>query len=140
MARRRPGSNSDVLIVLFLGGIVWAGSKILAVTGWIVPIAVILGIVLLIAIRNDARKRARIQALRDKYSEDVVKRILAGQIWQGQTEDQLVDTLGRPLEVDRKILKTTRREIWKYKQTSAQRFGLRITVENGYVMGWDHKG
>jgi hypothetical protein len=140
MARRRSGSNSDVLIVIFLGGIVWAGSKILAVTGWIVPIAVILGIVLLIAIRNDARKRARIQALRDKYSEDVVKRILAGQIWQGQTEDQLVDTLGRPLEVDRKILKTMRREIWKYKQTSAQRFGLRITVENGYVMGWDHKG
>ena len=112
----------------------------MAVTGWVVPIAVVLGVILLLAIREDSRRRARIQALRDKYPEDVVQRILAGQIWQGQTEDQLVDTLGRPVEVDRKILKTMRREIWKYKQTSAQRFGLRITVENGYVSGWDHKG
>jgi hypothetical protein len=91
-------------------------------------------------IRQDVRKRARIQALREKYPEDVVQRILSGQIWQGQSDDQLVDTLGRPVDIDRKVLKTMRREIWKYKQTSAQRFGLRITVENGYVVGWDHKG
>jgi uncharacterized membrane protein len=92
------------------------------------------------AIRQDARKRSRIQALREQYPEYVVQRILSGQIWQGQSEDQLVNTLGRPVDIYRKVLKAMLRKIWKCKQTSAKRFGLRITVENGYVVGWDHRG
>jgi len=138
MGRRRNTDGGFVLLVI--GGLVlWALSRILDVTGWIVPLAVVLGIVVLMALRKDARKRARIAALRARYPEDVVQRILAGHIWQGQSEEQLIETLGQPVEVDHKVLKTVRREVWKYQQTSAQRFALRITVENGYVMGWDKK-
>ncbi|WP_250623324.1 hypothetical protein [Pinirhizobacter soli] len=138
MGRRRSSDGGFVLLVIG-GFILWALSRILDVTGWIVPLAVVLGIAVLVALRNDARRRARIAALRARYPEDVVQRILAGHIWQGQSAEQLIDTLGQPVEVDRKVLKTMRREVWKYRRISAQRFALRITVEDGYVMGWDKK-
>jgi hypothetical protein len=32
-----------------------------------------------------------------------------------------------------------RREIWKYGRISARRFRLRVTIDNGLVVGWDRK-
>jgi hypothetical protein len=41
--------------------------------------------------------------------------------------------------VDRKLLKTMKREIWKYNPRGVNRYGLRITLDNDIVSGWDHK-
>lgn len=48
-----------------------------------------------------------------------------------------MDSLGRPLDIDQKVLKT--KEVWKYNQTGKGRYALRITLENGEVVGWDQK-
>lgn len=83
---------------------------------------------------------ARHAALTTKYSDKkIVDDIMRGAYWQGQTAEQLLDSLGQPADIDEKVLKTRKREIWKYHQLSANRFGLRITVENDVVAGWDEK-
>ena len=59
--------------------------------------------------------------------------------WQGQTAEQLIDSLGRPEDIDQKILKTKKKEIWKYNHQGGNRYGLRITLDNDHVVGWDQK-
>jgi hypothetical protein len=69
----------------------------------------------------------------------LVQKIFNGYFWQGQTEAQLMDSLGPPVAIDNKLLKTKVREVWKYRQQGVNRFALRITVEDGYVSSWDQK-
>jgi len=59
--------------------------------------------------------------------------------WIGQTSDQLVESIGIPHSMDNKMLKTKKREIWKYYHRGANRFGLRITLDEDSVTGWDQK-
>lgn len=59
--------------------------------------------------------------------------------WQGQSAEQLKDSLGAPVDVDEKVFKSKTKQIWKYHQTGMNRFGLRITVENEFVVRWDEK-
>jgi uncharacterized membrane protein len=140
MARRSSSAEASLIVLAIVIGLpIYLAMKVIDVTGWIVPLAVIVLIVVLVIASRANKRRKLIEELRRKYPEDVVQRILAGQIWQGQTEGQLIDTLGSPIEIDRKVLKTMRREIWKYGRISARRFRLRITVENGTVTEWDHK-
>jgi len=140
MARRSSSAEASLIVLAIVVGLpIYLAMRVIDVTGWIVPLVVIVAIVALVMASQASKRRKRIEELRRKYPEDIVQRILAGQIWQGQTEGQLIDALGSPAEVDRKVLKTMRREIWKYGRMSARRFRLRIIVENGTVAGWDHK-
>jgi len=76
----------------------------------------------------------------EKYGdEEVVQLILHNDFWQGQTQEQLLDSLGMPLDVDQKVMKTKIKEVWKYKQTGKNRYALKIVVENGVVVSWEHK-
>lgn len=85
-------------------------------------------------------KRKRRKRLLEKYGDhEIVAMIMKRMFWQGQTPEQLIDSLGAPIDIDKKILKTKSKEIWKYDQRGKGRFGLRITVENGIVIGWDKK-
>lgn len=85
-------------------------------------------------------KKKRREALLTKYGDaKIVEMILSSSVWQGQTQEQLLDSLGNPVDVDQKVLKSKTREIWKYNQTGSNRFGLRITVEDKVVVGWDKK-
>jgi len=59
--------------------------------------------------------------------------------WQGQTSDQLLESLGSPKDVDKKLLATRKREVWKYNRRGVNRYGLRITLDNDIVAGWDQK-
>jgi hypothetical protein len=36
-------------------------------------------------------------------------------------------------------MKTKTKEVWKYHQRGANRYGLKITLENGRVVGWENK-
>lgn len=87
-------------------------------------------------IRGNSRKKR----IREKYGNgELAHRIINGVIWQGQTSAQLIDSKGEPVDIDQKVLKTKAKEVWKYHQTGRNRFGLRITLENGVVIGWDEK-
>ncbi|MFK7816493.1 MAG: hypothetical protein AB8B92_09160 [Gammaproteobacteria bacterium] len=60
-------------------------------------------------------------------------------LWQGQTAEQVIDALGKPKDIDRKVLKTKTKEIWKYFPSGHRQYDLRITLDNDEVVGWDDK-
>jgi uncharacterized protein len=99
-----------VLFVLFLGGLYVA-----------------------VKIANSARRKRLLIA---KYGEAVAARIIAREIWQGMTDEQLIESWGRPVEIGSEVMRTKTKQIWKYGQTGKNRFTERVTVENGIVSGW----
>jgi len=62
-------------------------------------------------------------------------RIMQHSFWEGQTSEQLIDSLGNPLSVDQKIFKSNKREVWKYNRKGSNRYGLRITLDGDTVVG-----
>lgn len=140
MTRRPKSAEASLLVLALVIGLpLYLAQKVLATTGWIMPVVCVAIVIGLVVAFRMIKRRERIAMLHKKYSPETVQRILAGMIWQGQTEEELIDTLGRPSEIDRKVLKTMRREIWKYGRISARRFRLRVTIDNGLVVGWDRK-
>jgi uncharacterized protein len=83
--------------------------------------------------RRRAAERLRLVA---KYGDEIADRILAHTIWQGMTEEQLLESWGGPADKDYEIKKTTTKETWKYQQTGRNRFRNRAFLENGVVIGW----
>ncbi|WP_198173274.1 hypothetical protein [Cupriavidus sp. USMAA2-4] len=125
---------------LFIGVPIYVVSKVNETVGWIAPLCAIAAVVALVLAQRASRRKARLEYLRVKYQDEVVvQRIVGGQIWQTQSAEQLIDSIGRPLSIDQKLLKTKTREVWKYNHRGANRYGLRVTVEDGYVTGWDQK-
>lgn len=75
-----------------------------------------------------------------KYkNETLVDDLLDERFWRGQTAEQLRDALGEPLDIDQTVLKTKVKEVWKYEQKGKNRYGLRIRLEDGIVVGWTQK-
>ena len=115
--------------------------------GLIATSLIVLGVVgSLIFLREIRSKELRVKrherrkALIEKYKDPViVDAIEHGVAWQGATEAQLRDSLGEAQEVDRAQLKTRRREVWKYRHISGNRFGLRVTLEDGVVTEIEEK-
>ncbi|HEY0329894.1 MAG TPA: lysozyme inhibitor LprI family protein [Rhodopseudomonas sp.] len=89
-----------------------------------------------ITVGNSIRRRTLRQSLIAKYGEGIANRILARQIWQGMTGEQLVDSWGAPADRDHEIMKSKTKETWKYQQYGRNRFRNRVFLENGMVVGW----
>ena len=105
-------------------GIVIVGAAIFA----------IIAVVALLILRKRRQRAAWIAHLRNKYGdEEIVERILRHLYWQGQTAEQLRDSLGAPASVDGGLLKTRKREVWKYHPTGKNRYRLRITLDDDVV-------
>lgn len=78
--------------------------------------------------------------LKQKYNNAAtVEAILEGKVWESMTEEQLIDSIGKPEAIDNKQMKRKSRDVWKYQHRGGSRYGLRITIENGFVVGWDSK-
>lgn len=140
MARRTK--KTDALIggaVLIIGIPMFVGQKITDAGAWPIIIIGALGIAACLIYVNHRKKAARLAYLQSMYDEATVQRILNGDVWHGMTSGQLLDSLGKPHAVDQKHLKTKTREIWKYRHQGANRYGLRITVDDDCVAGWDSK-
>ena len=113
----------------------------------LVLLAIVIGLVKIIVRvakrtkEDEARKlRERRQYLMGKYgNEDVVNKIIDGMFWQGQTIDQLLDSIGKPEDIDKKVYKSKTKETWKYGEIRRNQFSLRIFIENGIVIGWEQK-
>ncbi|WP_249121687.1 hypothetical protein [Stutzerimonas stutzeri] len=141
MARRSTkAENTLFVLALIIGLPIYGISKIFETSGWVAPSLIVTGVLALIALYKYNKKQQRLAYLREKYKEEIiVRKIYDGYFWEGQTSEQLLDSLGSPEAVDNKLLKTKTKEIWKYNRQGVNRFALRITVENGYVVGWDKK-
>lgn len=143
-----------ILYAIYLGigklaGVLWASIG----WQWVLGVFLLLGYLVVFTSwrrkqRHQTQEQARnqlVQSQREnllsKYLGDIetVEKIMSRSVWEGQTEDELIDSLGEPIEVDQKILKTKSKEIWKYKKTGKGRFGLRVTLENNRVVGWEIK-
>lgn len=100
----------------------------------------IIASVVLCIVTSLVTARQRREKIYQKYGHtEIADRIIKKMFWVGQTSDQLLDSLGQPLDIDETVLKTKKKEIWKYCQKSPSRYGLKIKVENGIVVGWDEK-
>lgn len=141
MAKRGSKADSALIGILLVFGVpIYLLFKLVESVGWILPLAIVAGAIALFIWFQSEKKKKRLEYLRTKYAdEEVVRKILAGYMWQGQTEEQLKDAIGAPVAVDRAVLKTKSKETWKYNQSGVNRFGLRVVIENGRVIGWDKK-
>lgn len=141
MARRSSKAEGALIVLAIMIGLpIYLVSNVFEMTGWVTPIAILVATVLLVWFYKYSQKQKRLTYLRAKYNdEDVVQKIYAGHVWQGQSEEELRDSLGKPNAIDNKLLKTMTREIWKYHPSGINRYRLRITVDNGRVAGWDQK-
>lgn len=74
-----------------------------------------------------------------RYEPEIAQKILNHEIWQGMTAEQLRDSAGREAVIETIVMKTKRKEIWKYDQETETRFGTRVTLEDGVVVGWTQR-
>jgi len=141
MARRKSKNEARLLAcVILIGAPIWIISTITDTIGagtFFAAIAIVAAIVVFYFIQKRA---ARLAYLRTKYGDEIiVQRIMQRQFWQGQTMEQLRESLGDPPSVDNNIFKTKKREVWKYQPNGKNRYRLRVTLDNDVVVGWDQK-
>jgi hypothetical protein len=155
MARRSRAGDKALGFLIVVAVIVGVPIYIVMMVGDAVGWPVLIGgaVVLVIGYawfqvaRTSAKEKARLAEIEErrrqllaKYGDgQIVARIMGCEVWQGQSDEQLRDALGAPVDTDEKVMKKHRREIWKYRQTGVNRFGLRVTLEDGIVVGWDQK-
>lgn len=90
--------------------------------------------------RKQEELALRTAYLVEKYDDQsIVRAILKGKIWEGMTAAQLFDSAGEPEAIDQKYMKDKSREVWKYDHEVSNRYLLRVTLENGLVVGWDSR-
>jgi uncharacterized protein len=85
---------------------------------------------------EQSRRAEERQRLVDKYGDAIADGIIAHKVWQGMTEDQLVESWGTPADKDYEIKHSKTKETWKYGQTGRNRFSSRVFLENRIVVGW----
>src|SRR5262245_11492879 len=100
----------------------------------------IAAIITLITIRSKRTKKIKRERLLMKYqSTDIVDRIMRQLIWQDMSRHKLIDSWGNQVEIGTKVVKTKTKETFKYNKIGANRFGSRVILENGIVVGWEKK-
>jgi len=83
--------------------------------------------------------QARWDDLARRYGPEIAGRIWRKEIWQGQTEEQLIESKGPPMDIDEKVSRAKIKRIFKYYWQGANRYGLRVMLEDGVVVGWEDK-
>ena len=141
MAKRMTKAETQGIAALIVIGLpVYGVMKLEESVGWGFIVAIVALVIGLIIFFQAFQKKQRRDSLMAKYQdENLVKALMSRSFWPGQTAEQLVDSLGRPHSVDQKALKTKKKEVWKYNHQGGNRYGLRITLDNDQVVGWDQK-
>lgn len=97
-------------------------------------------LVVLIFVGSYYSYKIKSERLMKKYNDPIlVDRLMNGEIWQGQTRGQVIDSLGKPSDINEQVLKTKTKYTYKYNKKSKNRYGLKVIIENGIVIGWDKK-
>jgi sulfite reductase beta subunit-like hemoprotein len=140
---KKSDSGAGVLLVVGLVFAALAAAYEWAKNNLLIVGLVIVGVTVTVALSRRAaskRREARFRKLVERFgSEEIAHDIMSQKFWPGQTEEMLTESLGVPEAVDKQILKTKRKEVWKYGEGRRNQFSLKITVENGRVVAWDQK-
>ncbi|MGI9326266.1 MAG: hypothetical protein ACR2PZ_13675 [Pseudomonadales bacterium] len=80
------------------------------------------------------RKRERLLALYpdEKIVDDILNQVL----WEGESHEQVLASLGEPEAINSLQRRTKKKEVWKYGHEGGNRFRLRIVLDNDRVVGW----
>ncbi len=141
MAKKMTKAEANsIFLLIIVGGPIFLFIKLGEVVGWPVIIAsVFVGFFLVVFLKISKTKKRR-EYLMSKYNDvELVNSLMQQCFWQGQTAEQLIDSLGEPVKIDQKLLKTKKKEVWKYNHQGGNRYALRITLENDEIIGWDQK-
>jgi hypothetical protein len=147
MARRSKLEDMAMGVVVVGAVFVTAIVKFFERVGFVIP-AVVFAVILGIIFWNKTEKQKkqkidldnRRNFLLEKYGDvEVVNNIINQMVWVGQTVEQLRDSLGSPEDIDQKVLKTKKKEVYKYGHRGANRYMYRVTLDNDVVVGWDEK-
>lgn len=105
-----------------------------------IAVAALVGLGVLIVLVRLGLSRVRRAIWMRRYGDATfVDTMMAGQIARGMTLEMVLDVWGTPADMDETVLKTkTKREL-KYDQKGKNRFGTRVYLENGEVVGWETK-
>lgn len=88
---------------------------------------------------NEQAMRAyedRLANLTARFGADAAVKILAQTVWQGETAEMLVESMGYPVAIDEDVSPKRVRRTFKYGQLAAREFALRVTLEDDVVTGW----
>jgi len=141
MAKRMTKAESQLIMwAIIIGLPIYGITQLGESMGWGVLIGGVAAVIALVIWYNATQTNKRREKLMTKYQDnDLVEKLMERSFWQGQTSGQLLDSLGTPVDINKKILKTKKKEVWKYNHQSGNRYGLRITLDNDIVVGWDQK-
>jgi len=64
-----------------------------------------------------------------KYGQEDANQIIARKIWKGMTKDMILDSWGKPRQIDRYIGQTSVKEEWYYRTRV-------LFVQDGKLVGW----
>ena len=72
-----------------------------------------------------------------RFGDAIAAKIVAKDPWIGATREIVIEMYGHPSEVSEKVLKTKTKRVVKYFPAGGTRFGLKITLDDDEVAGWD---
>ena len=141
MAKKMTKAESQLIVwAIIIGLPIYGITQIGESMGWSMLIGIFGIAIILYFVFKSAQTKKRRNSLMAKYQDvTIVDNLMKQSFWQGQTSEQLLDSLGNPEDIDEKILKTKKKEIWKYNHQGSNRYGLRITLDNDLVIGWEQK-
>ncbi len=142
--RKKQANVVGTVLLIIIGGIVTAFQALneaLGETGWLIVTVGVIVLAGLLFWANERSKEQRRHALLEKYGDpEIVEAIMSRRFWVGQTNEQLRDSLGTPVDIDEQVLKTKVKHTWKYNRRGRNRYGLRALLDNGTVVGWQTLG
>lgn len=111
MAKLRAKDERALLAVALIVGVpVFVFQKVSEVGAWPLVIGALVVGCGGYFLAKAKKKAGRLKYLRSRYSEEsTVQLIMKGSIWDGMSQDQLSDSIGRPSSIDQKYLKTKTR-------------------------------
>ena len=74
-------------------------------------------------------KQDKYAFLIEKYGQEDADQIFAGKIWKGMTKDMVLDSWGKPKQIDRYIGKTSVKEDWYYNSKV-------LFIKDGKLVSW----
>jgi hypothetical protein len=136
MAKRKSDVSGLIIIFMIIMSAIssateWAKTHQYLVIG---IVGLIISYFILKIIWSRRNYKRWVTYLKEKYGNDmdVVNAILGEKFWQGQSSEQLLDSLGKPDAIDRQVLKTKIKEVWKYQETRKNRCWVKTVIKHEY--------
>ena len=107
----------------------WVGILVLIFAGWVV--------VKFVARRlKDRALTLRKEQLITRFGPETAQLIMDQQIFRGMTKEMLEESWGQPDDLDEELIRSKKKQTWKYNQVGTNRYKNRVYLENGVVVGW----